>query len=83
MNLIEKVKNNNEIIIRRANLNEIIEDNQVQDWLQINDSFGSYINLRLNENNYCTLIIKDAKQNENLNMYLSPKSLEKENKYES
>lgn len=80
MNLIEKVKNNDEIIIRSANLNEIIEDDQVQDWLQISSRFGSYINLKLNENNYCTLIIKDAKQNENLNMYLSQKSLDKENK---
>lgn len=80
MNLIEQIQNNDEVFIDCINLNEIIENDRVADWLQIPTDFGRCVNIKLNEKNYCMLIIRDVDKNTNINSYLSKKSLAKENK---
>lgn len=80
MKLIDKIKKNDILVVNTIDLNNIIENEQVEDWLQISDSFGSYINIKLKKNNYCTLIVKGVNKTTNLQIYLSEASLAKENR---
>ena len=79
MNLIEEIEQNSEVVVSCNNLNEIIENDKINDWIQIPDNSKRFINVKLNERNYCTLIILDIDEKININAYLSSVSLEKEN----